>query len=121
MRKNRPQQIRLEHDQPIRFGADDEFGVALRRTGELEIVDVAEVGQDALLVHDAHREDPGLAFMLSRLSHTPHGPTPIGLFRQVARPVYGTQLDAQLDDAVARRGRGDLATLLAGPDSWVVR
>jgi 2-oxoglutarate ferredoxin oxidoreductase subunit beta len=120
IRKNRPQQIRLEHGQPIRFGAEEEFGVALKRTGELEIVDATRVDEEELLVHDAHRENPGLAFMLSRLSHTPQGPTPIGLFRQVERPVYGTQLNAQLDDAVTRRGAGDLATLLAGPDSWTV-
>jgi 2-oxoglutarate ferredoxin oxidoreductase subunit beta len=120
IRKNRPQQIRLEHGQPIRFGADGEYGVALKQTGELDIVEVAQVGEDALLVHDAYREDPGLAFMLSRLAHTPHGPTPIGLFRQVERPVYGTELNRQLDDAVARRGKGDLATLLAGSDSWTV-
>jgi 2-oxoglutarate/2-oxoacid ferredoxin oxidoreductase subunit beta len=134
VRKNRPQQIRLEHGKPIRFGADGEYGVALKQTGQLDIVrvrtsgnepaggdrDVEVVGEDALLVHDAHREDPGLAFMLSRLAHTPHGPTPIGLFRQIRRPVYGTELNRQLDDAVARRGKGDLATLLAGPDSWMV-
>jgi 2-oxoglutarate ferredoxin oxidoreductase subunit beta len=120
VRKNRPQQIRLEHGQPIRFGEDGEHGVALKRTGELEIVDVAAVGEDALLVHDAHREDAGLAFMLSRLAHTPKGPTPIGLFRQVQRPVYGTELNRQLDDAIARRGQGDLTELLAGSDSWMV-
>ena len=148
IRKNRPQQIRLEHGQPIRFGADNEYGVALERTGQLEIVRVRAsdsepaggdsstvrasdsepagdseldtVDEDALLVHDAYRDDPGLAFMLSRLAHTPHGPTPIGLFRQVERPVYGTELNRQLDDAVERRGKGDLATLLAGSDSWTV-
>jgi 2-oxoglutarate ferredoxin oxidoreductase subunit beta len=151
VRKNRPQQIRLEHGQPIRFGADNEYGVALKRTGQLEIVRVRAsdsepaggesnrvrasdsepaggesnramdtVDEDALLVHDAHRDDPGLAFMLSRLAHTPHGPTPIGLFRQVERPVYGTELNRQLDQAVERRGKGDLATLLAGSDSWTV-
>jgi 2-oxoglutarate ferredoxin oxidoreductase subunit beta len=163
IRKNRPQQIRLEHGRPIRFGADNEYGVALKRTGQLEIVRVRAsesepaggdssgvrasesepaggdsagvrasesepagdseldtVDEDGLLVHDAYRDDPGLAFMLSRLAHTPHGPTPIGLFRQVERPVYGTELNRQLDDAVERRGKGDLATLLAGSDSWTV-
>ncbi len=120
VRKNRPQQIRLEHGHPVRFGEDDEFGVALKRTGQLEIVEVATVGEDALLVHDAHRDDPGLAFMLSRLSHTPTGPTPIGLFRQIERPVYGTELNRQIHAAIARRGQGNLAELLAGPDSWTV-
>ena len=120
VRGNKANQIRLEHGRPIRFGENDERGVALARTGELQLVDVDEVGEDGLLVHDAHRPDPGLAFMLSRLSHTPHGPTPIGLFRQVERPVYGQQLDRQLDDAVARRGQGDLQGLLDGSDSWMV-
>jgi 2-oxoglutarate/2-oxoacid ferredoxin oxidoreductase subunit beta len=121
VRGNRANQIRLEHGQPIRFGEDGEFGVALARTGELDIVDVADVGEEALLVHDAHREDPGLAFMLSRLAHTPTGPTPIGVFRQVERSVYGQQLDAQLEDAVARRGKGNLQALLDGADPWTVR
>ncbi|HEY8339040.1 MAG TPA: hypothetical protein VIK95_04180, partial [Egibacteraceae bacterium] len=71
-------------------------------------------------VHDAHREDPGLAFLLARLSHTPNGPTPIGLFRQVQRPVYGLEMQRQIDEAVARRGRGDLAALITGGDTWEV-
>ncbi|CAN5144417.1 hypothetical protein BH20ACT9_BH20ACT9_22110 [soil metagenome] len=113
-------QIRLEHGRPVRFGADGERGVACTGDGSLRIVDVADVGEDQLLVHDAHRDDPSLAFALSRLSHTPTGPTPVGVFRQVRRPVYDVELGAQVDVAVEHRGRGDLATLLAGADSWTV-
>jgi 2-oxoglutarate/2-oxoacid ferredoxin oxidoreductase subunit beta len=113
-------QIRLVHGEPIRFGAEGERGVALRPDGQLAIVDVAEVGEGGLLVHDAHREDPSLAFALSRLAHTPTGPTPLGLFRQVERPTYDAMMQAQLDDAVARKGRGDLASLIAGSDTWSV-
>ena len=112
-------QIRLEHGQPIRFGADNERGVALTPEG-LRIVDVAEFGEDRLLVHDAEREDPALAFALSRLSHTPTGPTPIGLFRQVKRPTYDRLMSDQMSDAVARRGHGRLADLIAGSDTWTV-
>ena len=36
-----------------------------------------------ILVHDEAREEPGLAFMLSRLSTGPTEPTPIGVFRAV--------------------------------------
>ena len=45
-------QIRLEVGEPIRFGPDGERGVAMRSDGRLEIVDVADVGEEALLVHD---------------------------------------------------------------------
>ena len=40
-------QIRLEHGQPIRFGAEGERGVKLRADGSCELVDVADVGEDA--------------------------------------------------------------------------
>jgi methionine-rich copper-binding protein CopC len=45
-------------------------------------------GEENILIHDARREDPSFAFMLSRIAITPTSPTPIGVFRQVQRPVY---------------------------------
>ena len=110
-------QIRLEHGKPIRFGADGEKGVKLTGEGRVEIVDVADVGEDALLVHDEHRKEPSLAFMLSRLAHSTHKPTPIGVFRDVDRPVYDELMAEQLE-AAAGQGRGDLAKLLHGGDTW---
>ena len=120
VRDDKANQIRLEHGEPIRFGAARELGVVMEHDGTLRSAPVAEVGEDRVLVHDAHRADPGLAFALSRLSHGPTGPTPIGLFRQVSRAVYGLEMQRQIDDAVARRGPGDLAGLLAGTDTWTV-
>jgi 2-oxoglutarate ferredoxin oxidoreductase subunit beta len=114
-------QIRLEHGRPIRFGPEGERGVVRGADGSLEIVDVAAVGEDALLVHDAHRSDPSLAFALAHLSERPTGPTPIGVFRAVERPVYGAAMDEQLEAARAKLGPGDLATLLHSGDTWVVR
>ncbi len=108
-------QIRLEVGQPIRFGADGERGVAMRSDGRLEIVDVAEVGVEALLVHDPGRDDPGLAFSLAKLSSDPTGPTPIGVFRDVSRPVYGRSTGR--DDAVSEEELGEL--LLSG-DTWTI-
>jgi 2-oxoglutarate ferredoxin oxidoreductase subunit beta len=81
---------------------------------------VAEVGEEALLVHDETREDASLAFALSRLARGPFEPTPIGVFRAVERPDYGTAMDAQLLEAQSRRGPGDLATLLRSGSTWTV-
>ncbi|HET9005405.1 MAG TPA: 2-oxoacid:ferredoxin oxidoreductase subunit beta, partial [Actinomycetes bacterium] len=111
-------QIRLEHGKPIRFGKDGEQGVRLTDDCRVELVDVADVGEDALLVHDEHRAEPSLAFMLSRLSHGADGPTPIGVFRDVDRPVYDELMSEQLEAASTRQGRGDLAKLLHGGDTW---
>jgi 2-oxoglutarate/2-oxoacid ferredoxin oxidoreductase subunit beta len=113
-------QIRLEHGQPIRFGPDRERGVRLTDQASVDLVEVADVGEDALLVHDEHRGDPSLAFMLGRLSHTAKGPTPIGVFRDVDRPVYDDLMADQLDRAAAKQGAGDLAKLLHSGDTWQI-
>jgi 2-oxoglutarate ferredoxin oxidoreductase subunit beta len=114
--------IRLEHGQPITFGAEGSKGVVRdRATGDLEVVAVTEENKADVLVHDAHAASPTTAFALSRLADpdTLHH-TPIGVLRNVERPVYDTQMADQLDAAIERNGKGDLATLLAGGDTWTV-
>jgi 2-oxoglutarate/2-oxoacid ferredoxin oxidoreductase subunit beta len=113
-------QIRLEHGEPIRFGAEGERGVSRRSDGRLELVDVSEVGEDALVVHDAERQEPSLAFELAHLAARPTGPTPIGVFRAVERPVYGSELAASLEEARAAVGREELEKLLQSGDTWTV-
>ena len=112
--------IPLVHGEPIRFGAENERGVVQRSDGRLEIVDVAEVGEGALLVHDETRDDPGLAFALSRLSRGPYEPTPVGVFRAVSRLEYGSEMSRQITSAQETRGEGDLAALLRSGSSWTV-
>jgi 2-oxoglutarate ferredoxin oxidoreductase subunit beta len=116
----RENQIRLEHGQPIRFGAEGEKGVIQEPDGSLRVVDVDEVGEGNLLVHDAHRESPSLAFALAHLSERPTGPTPIGIFRDVDRPVYGEAMERQLETATEKLGAGDLSKLLHSGDTWTV-
>ncbi len=114
--------IRLEHGKPIRFGIGGHRGVIRNRGGRLQVVDVDQVGEDALMVHDAHDDDPSTAFALSRLSNPETlDNTPIGIFRSVARGTYDAAMNAQVDAAVGRRGAGNLEALLAGKDSWTVR
>jgi 2-oxoglutarate ferredoxin oxidoreductase subunit beta len=110
--------VRLEDGQPVTFGNDGAKGVRLTGRGGLEVVNVADVGQDALLVHDSNHDEPALAFMLSRLGNVDGGVTPIGVFRSVERPVYDDQVRDQINTAVATRGTGDLAALLASGDTW---
>ena len=113
--------IRLEHGQPVRFGAGNERGVVRDpQTGELHVVEVADVGEDAILVHDAHRSDPSTAFALSRLSNAPTGPTPIGIFRQVERPVFGRELGRRLAEGRAATGEAELDAVLRSGDTWTV-
>jgi len=112
--------ISLTHGDPIRFGADLERGVVQRPDGHVEIVPVADVGEDALLVHDETRSDPGVAFALSRLGDSAHEPTPIGVFRDVERAELGTSMSAQIVDAQEARGRGDLGALYRSNGTWTI-
>ena len=140
VREQKENRILLEHGKAIRFGDSDadageagtgskrrrqvgasgERGVRLRPDGSAEIVEVSQVGEETLLVHDEHAETPSLASALARLSHTPHGPTPIGVFRAVERPVYDRLMEEQLERARAEQGEGDLAQLLHAGDTWTV-
>jgi 2-oxoglutarate ferredoxin oxidoreductase subunit beta len=112
--------VRLEHGQPIRFGATGEKGVRLSPAGGLEVVDVDAVGADSLLVHDVTHPEPSLAFMLSRLGNVDDGVTPLGVFRAIDRPTYDDEVNAQLDTARDTQGPGDLAALLASGDTWTI-
>ncbi len=109
-------QIRLEAGQPVRFGVEEERGVARADDGSLQVVDVAEVGEQALVVHDPSTRDGALAYALARLAEEPTGPTPIGIFRRVERPVYGRMAPSQ---SVASN-EGDLDQLLHAGDTWTI-
>jgi len=113
--------MRLEHGQPIRFGKDMEKGVIRTADGHIAVADVAEVGEDAVIRHDAHAKDPGLAFALSRLSNPRTlQNTPIGVFRDIARPSYDRLVREQLAEVQEKQGVGDLQSLLNGGDTWTV-
>jgi 2-oxoglutarate ferredoxin oxidoreductase subunit beta len=71
-------------------------------------------------VHDETREDPALAFALSRLSSSPTMPTPMGVFRSIQRPTYEAEVQRQLVNAVERQGPGDLGKLIGAGATWDV-
>jgi 2-oxoglutarate ferredoxin oxidoreductase subunit beta len=113
--------IRLVHGQPITFGKDGSRGVIRAADGSLQVAVAAEVGADNFIVHDAHNEDASYAFALSRISHPETlENTPIGVLRDITRPVYDRQMAAQISEAVATKGAGDLAALIRGKDTWTV-
>ena len=73
-----------------------------------------------MIRHDAHREDPGYAFALSRLDLPAFEHVPVGVFRKVRRPVYDELVNEQVSDAREERGEGELASLLSSGDTWTV-
>jgi 2-oxoglutarate/2-oxoacid ferredoxin oxidoreductase subunit beta len=119
VREEKENRIYLEHGQPVRFGPEGERGVRLRSDGSAEVVEVAEAGEEALLVWDAHHPEASPAFALSRLTRGTVGATPIGVFRDVERPVYDELMEEQLA-AAREQKQGELAGLLAAGDIWTI-
>ena len=108
--------IPLKHGEPIRFGTDGHLGVVRDpRTGQFTVVEVDEVGVDALAVHDAHIADPSFAFGLSRITDSGvlHR-APIGIFRDVEAPAYDDLAREQV--AAGPGGKGSDDDALAGDD-----
>jgi 2-oxoglutarate ferredoxin oxidoreductase subunit beta len=116
--------IPLVHGEPIRFGAEGQYGVVREKeTGSIFAVEVADADGADLLVHDAHNPDPSTAFALSRLTDAGvlHR-APIGIFRDVERATYDDLARQQI--ATARQGQDDpqlaLAGLISGSDTWTI-
>jgi 2-oxoglutarate ferredoxin oxidoreductase subunit beta len=116
--------LRLEHGQPITFGAQGQFCVVHPAGGfGLEVRETASVAAGDILVHDATVADPAYAFALSRLSGSDLGTTPIGVFRSVPRPSYDALVREQVDAAKAKATgtpEEQLAGLLTGGDTWTI-
>jgi 2-oxoglutarate ferredoxin oxidoreductase subunit beta len=120
VRDDESNRIYLKHGEPVRFGADREHGVVARGDGSVELVKVADAGEEALLVHDEHHPQPSLAFALSRLMLNELGVAPVGIFRDVEQPVYDELMAGQIAQSVEQRGEGDLEALLHGNDTWTI-
>ncbi len=112
-------QIRLVDGEPIIFGPEGEHAVVARGDGSMKIVSTEKAG-DRVVVHDPSKDEPTTAFALARLAHNPVGPTPIGIFRDVRRPVYDRLLREQVEQAEAGQGDGALEELLASGNVWDV-
>jgi 2-oxoglutarate ferredoxin oxidoreductase subunit beta len=110
----------LEHGKPMLFGKNRDRGIRLNGLAP-EVVTLGENGltESDLLVHDEFAADPTLAYLLSRME-PPHFPVPMGVFRQVQKPTYTDLMLGQAQQAIEKRGPGDLAALYRAADTWVV-
>ena len=115
VREDKENRIYLQHGEPVRFGASGERGVRLRGDGSAEVFD----DDGDALVWDAHHPEASPAFALSRLTRDTVGATPIGVFRDIERPVYDDLMAEQLE-AAREQKEGELAGLLGGGDTWTI-
>jgi 2-oxoglutarate ferredoxin oxidoreductase subunit beta len=113
--------LHLAHGEEVAAGVN----VVVRRDdGALDVLPRDEADPARIVRHDAHADDPSLAFALSRLDDPTLAHVPMGIFRDVERSTYDDLVRAQIDGTISGAGGPatdqDIADLLAGRDSWMV-
>ncbi len=112
----------LEQGKPLIFGAQQNKGIKLDGFRPV----VVEIGKNAsiedLWVHD--EKDFYKAQILVRMFDNPqqadHLPRPFGVFYETDRPCYEDVMEMQIEEAIAKKGEGDLDKLLRGSENWVI-
>jgi 2-oxoglutarate ferredoxin oxidoreductase subunit beta len=112
----------LEQGQPLIFGANKNKGIKLDGFSPV-VVDIAEgASTDDLWVHD--EKDFYKAQILIRMFDNPktagHLPRPFGVFYETERACYEDLMEMQLQEAIAKSGKGDLDKLLRGRETWTI-
>ena len=109
----------VEHGKPMIFGKNRTKGIRLNGLTPVVVEVGKDCGPDDLLIHDEKCDDPTLATLLSRMVG-PEFPEVVGVYRAVRRPTYDEQQTAQIDEAVAKKGKGKVADLFKSEDMWTV-
>jgi len=114
--------IFLEQGKPLLYGANKEKGIKLDGFKPV-IVDLNNgVSADDCWIHDEH--DFYKAQILVRMFDDPciegHLPRPFGVFYQTDRACYEDMLQAQVDEVMTKRGKGDLNKLIRGNETWTI-
>ncbi|MDH5559929.1 MAG: 2-oxoacid:ferredoxin oxidoreductase subunit beta [Deltaproteobacteria bacterium] len=110
--------LQLVQGEPMIFGKENDKAI-VRDGFSPKVVNKADVDPSEILVHDENADDPGLALFLSSMNK-PELPTPLGIFRKVSQGTYDEDTHLQLKEITAKKGKGDLQTLLNSGDTWKV-
>ena len=110
--------IYLKNERSMLFGEQSEYGIALDGTTP-RIVDADGPDNKKIIVHQENDEDPTIANILARIDSETM-PIPVGVFREIQKPVYGDLLAEQINSAKKLRGDGDLESLIRGENVWTV-
>jgi 2-oxoglutarate ferredoxin oxidoreductase subunit beta len=115
--------IFMEQGQPMIFGAQKNKGVRLDGLRPVVVELGADYSANDLWIHD--EKDFYKAQLLTRMFDDPriegHLPRPFGVFYQTSRPTYEAVMALQIEDAIAKRGPGNLDKLLAGNETWTIK
>jgi len=109
----------LEHGKPMIFGKDRNKGIRLIGLNPEVVIVGKDCGVDDLVIHDEKADNATMAYLLSRMT-VPQFPEVFGVLRNVTHPTHEELQAKQIDDVIAKKGKGDLDKLFRNDDLWVV-
>ena len=113
--------VLLQHGEPLVYGTARDRGIRLQGLKTQTVTLDGDGAQEAgLLVHDESAEDGALAYLLAQLGGD-DSPLALGVFRSIEAPTYQQRNADQVAAARRAKGRGDLAALLHGGDTWIIK
>jgi 2-oxoglutarate/2-oxoacid ferredoxin oxidoreductase subunit beta len=112
----------LEQGKPLIYGANKDKGVRIDGY-KPQLVDLADqYSADDLWIHD--EADFYKAQMLTRFFDNPvmpgHFPRPFGVFYAKERATYEDEMQLQIQELTALKGKGNLDKLLSGKETWTI-
>lgn len=112
----------LVQGQPLVFGAAQNKGIRLDGFKPV-VVDLEEgYSKDDLWIHD--EKDFYKSQILVRMFDDPrisgHLPRPFGVLYETERPCYEDLMRMQIEEVIAKKGKGDLNKLLRGNEVWEI-
>lgn len=114
--------LMLEHGKPMLYGANKDKGIMLDGY-KPKLVDIGNgYSENDLWIHDEN--DFYKAQILTRFFDDPslaaHYPRPFGVFYVNERPTYEDEMQLQIEEIIASKGKGNLDKLLSGKETWTI-
>ena len=111
----------LEHGKPMVFGKNMDKGIKLDGPHPV-VVDISngKYSKDDLWIHDEFADTPIHAMILAHMDERANFPTPIGVFRQYFKETYDEGIRSQINNVIAKKGKGDLEKILFSGNTWEV-
>lgn len=112
----------MEQGKPLIFGANKDKGIRIDGLKPVVVELGSDYSADDLWIHD--ERDFYKAQILVRMFDDTriegHFPRPFGVFFESDRPCYEDVMSMQIEEAIAKKGRGNLDKLLRGNEVWEI-
>jgi 2-oxoglutarate ferredoxin oxidoreductase subunit beta len=112
--------VYLEHEKPLIFGKNKDKGIRLNGfTPEVVSLTDGKYTANDLIIHN--EKDSMLGFILAGMSGVQGLPRPIGIVHAIQKPSYESLLQEQIDNRIAKQGKGNLQKLFDYGETWEIK